>query len=113
MKRLALALMLLATPANANDKASWYAQCKQGTDACYQYLRGIHDTLRKVAGPTGTKRYCAPKGFNFDEFRPSGLAIHIVHMIDELANEPADNPLKPLPFSGLVIAALESEYPCK
>ena len=113
MKRLALAVIMLATPADADDKASWYAQCKQGSEACYMYLRGIHDTLRKVAGPSGTRLYCAPEGFNFDEFKPSGLATHMVRMIDTLDNEPVDNPLKPLSFSGLVIAALESGYPRK
>ena len=104
MKCALVALVVLGTPVSAEPKTSWHEQCTQETFACYAYIQGIYETTRALAGKNGTKSICAP-----DDFNAPDMAKYMVKFL----NEPGNEDLKSVSFSGLVIAALESSYPCK
>lgn len=93
-----LMLAALALSTSAPEKTSWYEQCAQGSFTCYGYIQGIYETAR------ATKAICAP-----DEFNAPDMAKYMITFMDAAGNEDT----KTMSFSGLVIAALESDYPCK
>jgi hypothetical protein len=76
----------------------WYTECSNDTRACYSYVLGVIETTRFLG------KAC-PK-------EPIGVEQLTTHILATM-NAPGDAETKALSFSGLVIAALESSYPCK
>jgi len=75
-----------------------YVECSNDTKACYSYVLGVIETTLYLgrACPTG----------------PIAVAEVTEHVL-ALMNARGDAESKALSFSGLTIAALESNYPCK
>lgn len=101
---LAAAALVLIADTQPDASRYWYNECSKQTLTCHGYIRGVFEATQILAGKTGTKLVCAP-----DQFSASSMATYMVKTM----NEPGNEELKSISFSGLVIAALESSYPCQ
>lgn len=103
---LAAVTLVLQGQQNTPEVSStyWYDQCSRETLACHGYVQGTFEATRFLAGKNGIKTVCPPGEINSHQ-----LAAQIV----KLMNEPGNEMFQSMSFSGLVIAALESSYPCR
>lgn len=100
----ATALALQVAAPQEEPARYWYNECSKQTLTCHGYVRGVFEATQILAGQSGSKLVCAP-----DQFSASSMAAYMVKTM----NEPGNEEMKTMSFSGLVIAALESSYPCK
>lgn len=93
-----LTVALLAAATQTPAQSSWYSECSQDSRACFSYVLGVVETTVFL------KQACPKEVISVEE-----VTTHILAVM----NAPGNEEVKTMSFSGLVIAALESSYPCK